>query len=277
MTARILKVSPEEYHQLPGLSSSTACTLLAKSPLHAWMEHGYYGGKGKKATKAMDNGSVVHNLVLGAGKPFAVLNFDDYRTNAAKDARDAAIADGKTPILGKHHDEAALTAVKILAGLKARGLMLDGLSECAFQWEEASSSGPVQCRGMMDHVITDRGVIIDLKIVANAAPTSVMKSAENFGYAIQAAAYTRALVKLRPELAGKVQFLFAFCEADAPYDMNLCRPDGSFEELGERRWLRAVEKWGACLAADDFPGYGGGAVNYISPPTWALTNEEFAQ
>lgn len=268
-TAKILHVSTAEYHARPGLSASIAKTLLSRSPLHAKTEHG------KPPTDAMDRGSVVHRLVLGAGKDFAIIPFDDYRTKAAKEARDKARADGLVPIKEEAFAEAVAIAESVRAQLTKRGILLDGASELAIEWTEDSPSGPVLCRGMLDHVWTGDGRILDLKITENASPSFVERNAENLGYAIQEAAYRRALTALRPDHAGRVEFLFAFAEAEAPYEMNLCRGDGVFRELGERRWLRAVHAWGACVATNIWPGYGSG-VNPLSPPGWALAREDFA-
>lgn len=273
--ARVVDCDPEQYHARPGLSASIAATLIARSPLHAWSQHPAYGGKGKKATKAMDEGTIGHRLVLGKGRDYRALDFDDYRTNAAKAARDAAIADGFVPVLAERLAELQQTADAIRIELARHRIQLDGQSELCIEWHEKSESGPVLCRAMLDHVWLERGRILDLKLVADAAPAKVERSAENFGYAIQHAAYTRALAALMPNLAGRVEMLFAFCEKEAPHAVNVCRPDGVFRALGEARWVRAVETWGACVKNNAWPGYGE-VFNTLSAPTWALHREEAA-
>lgn len=275
MTAKILEVSPDGYHQLPGLSASIATTLIMRSPLHAWQQHPLYGAKGKKPTKEMDRGQVVHALSLGKGKGFRVLDVDDFRTKAARELRDTAREEGLVPIKREDFEEASACAAAVVKKLKEHDIDLNGASELAIAWTEETEFGPVECRGMFDHVWIDRGRILDLKIVGTAAPLSVERSAENFGYAIQAHAYSRALAKLKPELAGRIDFLFAFCEADEPHDVNLCMGDGMFRELGERRWQRAVTTWAECIANNKWPGYGSG-INTLSPPAWALNREELA-
>jgi hypothetical protein len=275
VTGRILEgVTPEAYHQRDGLSASIATTLITRSPLHAWQQHPRFGGRGKAPTRAMDIGTVAHELVLGKGKGFEVLPFDDYRTKAAQSARDAARAAGRTPILAEEFDAAQALAERLRHQLAERGILLDGASEVAFEWTEASESGPVLCRGMADHLRAagTRATIIDLKFCESAAPPSVERSAENFGYAIQAAAYTRALAAWRPALAGRVEFLFVFAEKEPPHAVNVCAPSGAFREIGERRWLRAVETWGRCLKAQHWPSYGD-TVNQLHPPAWALARE----
>lgn len=275
MTVKILDVTPDEYHQLPGLSASIATTLITRSPLHAWQQHPLFGAKGKKPTQEMDLGQVGHTLVLGKGKRFAVLDVKDYKTNDAKAQRDSARAKGFVPIKREAYDGAVTMASRIKERLAEQDIVLNGASELAITWTEDSAHGPVECRGMMDHVFLDRGRVIDLKIVGSAAQTSVERSAENFGYAIQEAAYRSALTKLKPELAGRIEFLFAFCEADEPHAVNLCRGDGMFRELGERRWHRAVETWAECLKNNRWPGYGSG-INPLSAPAWAFSREEIA-
>lgn len=272
--AEILSCSADEYHTLPGLSFSIAATLHARSPLHAYAQHPCLGGKGKRPTRLMDRGAIIHRLVLGKGADFAPLAFDDYRTNAAKAARDAARAAGKIPVLESELRACLATAQAIAKRLNERGIKLTGASEVPVRWWEPSRHGPVECRGMIDHLWLTSGRLLDLKVVQSAAPASVERSAESFGYGIQWAAYTRAVSALRPDLAGRIEMLFAFCEAEEPHAVNLCRPDGIFRELGERRWLRAVERWSECMTTDTWPGYGED-INPISAPQWALQREDF--
>lgn len=266
MTAQLLDIAPDEYHRRPELSSTIAKTLNAKSPLHAKLE------RGKPPTKAMDRGSIMHRLLLGKGADFAVCQFGDWRTKAAQTARDEARARGLVPVLGCDFESYNIAAEAIRVQLVDRGIVLDGDSELAMTWQEPSDHGPVDCRCMFDHVWLDRGLILDFKITEDAAPSSVERTAENLGYAIQAAAYTSALAALRPSLAGKIGFVFAFCEPDEPHAINLSTPDGVFMELGARRWRRAVETWAKCLKTDSWPSYGT-TVNTLYPPAWALSKE----
>lgn len=277
MPATLLDISPDEYHTRPGLSASIATTLIKRSPMHAWQEHPAFGARGKEPTKAMDRGTVLHHLVLGKGKDFRVLDFDDWRTSKAKEARDQARAEGLVPILASAYQDAYHAAVAIMRALVDRGVQLDGDSEQAMEWEEpgdAIGARPVQCRGMMDHLTADRLLIYDLKIVESAAPESIERSAESFGYAIQWAAYTSGHGKVFPHLAGRARMRFVFAEAEPPHAVNIVEPDGVFREIGERRWRRAVNEWGRCLRDNEWPAYGTG-INTISSPPWALAREGF--
>lgn len=267
MTARILEVTPDAYHKLPGLSPSTATVLIQQSPLHAMTSHG------KAPTKLMDRGSVMHKLILGEGKEFRVLDFGDWRTAFAKAARDAARSEGLIPILQHDYDDAKKASIAILSRMRTMGIRLDGRSEVAIGWTEQSTSGPVQCRTMLDHFVQSRGEALELKIVGDASPQQCERSAENFGHAIAFAARTRAIAALDPDLAGRVRYRFLFCEASAPYAIYAPAPDGVFRELGERRWLRAVESWGKCTATGKWPAYE--EHSSITAPQWALSGEGY--
>lgn len=266
--AQLLDVTPEEYHEIDAFSSSVAKTLHTKSAAHA------RAGYRKKPTPAMERGDVIHRLVLGKGKDYAVLQFGDYKTKAAQQARDAAREQGLVPVLAHHFEDYCIAAEKIRVELANRNIVLDGRSEQAITWTEHTEFGDVPCKAMLDHVWPDVGLILDLKVTADAAPSSVERTAENLGYGIQWAAYTRALAAVDPDLTGRIGFAFAFCEAEDPWAINVSEPDGVFRELGERRWLRAVREWARCLRDDRWPSYGTD-VNPITAPTWALAREGY--
>lgn len=272
--AEILEVEPDAYHLRPEFSASTAKVLIAKSPRHAQADR----ETPRDPSKTMDRGSVLHALVLGKGARFRVIDAADWRTTAAKEARDAAREQGLIPVLVDEFAEYNATAAKVRAALDDRGLRLDGRSELAVRFTEQTTHGPLGCRVMLDHGWLEgprAGIVLDLKFTTDASPAAVEKNAENMGYAIQAAAYTRAITQLRPELAGRVQFLFAFCEVDSPNAINVTSGDGAFRELGERRWRRACETWAKCLETKTWPAYGVG-INNLTAPAWALAREEFA-
>lgn len=267
MTAQLLDITPDKYFELDAFSSSAAKTIHLQSPAHA------RAGYRKAPTKAMDRGDVFHKLLLGKGKDFEELDYDDYKTKDARSDRDAARAAGKTPILSHQLEAAARAAEAIRAELAARDIILNGRSEQVITWTEHTKYGDVPCKAMLDHVWLDTGVVIDIKTTENAAPLAVERTAENLAYGIQWAAYTRALTALDPSLAGRIAFAFVFCEIEEePFALNVCEPDGAFQELGNRRWKRALNAWAKCLRDNKWPSYGT-AVNPISAPMWAIARE----
>ena len=280
--AQYLDCTPAEYHKLDGFSSSIAKILLAESPLHAWQAHPLLGGKDAELedpSKAQDSGSVMHHLLLGKGADYKVLTFDNYKTKKAQDERDAARAEGKIPILQEQIEHALVAAGKIGERLRDAGVVLDGTSEQAMQWSEQTPHGPVLCRGMMDHVTANRMVIYDFKIVRSAAPSVIERSAENYGYALQHAAYRsghgKVLTALGDPHASRVRMLFVFCEPRPPYAVNVLPLDGEMQALGDRRWSRALGTWARCLSDQHWPGYNEDRTGRLSAPPWAYAREPY--
>jgi len=278
MKARILDITAEQYHadpcETPSLSSSVAKLLVDKSPLHAWSAHPRFGGCRHESTKAMDRGTLGHRLLLGKGAEYVSLDFDDYKTKAAQSARDHARECGKLPVLARALESAMEMAERHRTGLAAYGVVLGPDSEVALEWREKVflSDREIVCRSMFDNVDFDAAVVRDLKIVTSAHPDVVSKNIVSYGYDIQYASYTSALQTFRPEHAGRVDFLFLFCESEEPYAVQPYRLDGSFREHGQRRWDRAVRIWDECLRSGKWPGYSE-EIASVAPPQWAMARE----
>lgn len=276
---RIINMPASVYYadpcDSPSLTQSTAHTLLTKSPLHAWMAHPKLGGKSRKATAAMSEGALLHALLLGEEGSIVCIDADNFRTKEAQKERDAALAAGMTPILIREYEEALSVAQQIRDELEARDLALDGLSEQTVLWTEHADDGtPVQCRGRIDHLRPQRGQIIDLKKSRSAHPKACSRHVEDYGYAIQCAAYRRALVAAFPELAGREDFVFVFIEPDDPLQVVPARLSGEFLELGVAQWRRAVNLWAKCLRENHWPGYvGRDEIVRLEPSPWAMARE----
>lgn len=263
MSAKILDVSEDEYFadpcEVPSLSQSIAHTLVSESPLHAWLKHPRLGKQPGAPTKATDSGHVIHKLLLGKGVDIEVLDVLEYRTNAAKQMRDDAIAAGKVPM--KRHEYQALetAANELRERLAENGYLFSGESEFALQWDEKAYEGTVLCRGRMDHVIFDmvneRATILDIKKAASVNPRNLRRHFYDYGYDIQYQAYSSALVALHPELVGRIDFTYLFVEAEPPYSVVDIQPAGAFREMGLSRWTRAVDIWKRCSARNHWPSY----------------------
>lgn len=277
-SARILDVTPREYFNdpcdVPSLSQSIAHTLVTQSPLHAWTEHPRFGNRRRESTKATDNGSLIHSLLLGRGVDVEIINADNFRTRTAQDQREEAIAAGKLPVLARQFLAIEAAAVAVSRTLASLNIDLTGQSEVAIEWYEQGELAPVVCRGMFDHLIVDQARIIDLKTIRSAHPRMCGRHALEFGYDLQYAAYTSALSKLRPDLAGRVEMHFIFIELEPPYAVTPACLDGMLKEVGHQRWTRAVRTWERCMATDSWPAYADSIVT-LEAPAWAV-NEELA-
>lgn len=277
-TARILDVTSEEYFddpcEVPSLSQSIAHTLITKSPAHAWLRHPKLGNQPRPPTSATNDGSIIHRLLLGKGTEVCVISgFDDFRKKAAQEARDEAIAKGLIPMLEQRYEGILAAAAQLRRNIASYGIELDGASEVPVEWREPGNIGDVLCRGLLDHLVLERGTIYDVKKIVSADLRTCARHAIEYGYDIQYAAYTSAVEKLRPDLSGRIDYVWLFCEIEPPYAVVPARPDGALRELGERRWSRAVTLWEDCLARDFWPTYTR-TITTIEAPTWALAQEE---
>lgn len=274
-------VPPDVYHSdpmpQPSLSASIAHTLVSRSPLHAWLQHPRLGGRPKKVTRAMDNGSLCHAILLGTGKEYRVVEgFDDWRKSAAQARRKEIESEGRIALLQKDFDAAHALSEQVRAGMKRFGIELSGRSEVTVVWDEVTDHGEaVRCRGQMDHLIESDGQIWDLKFVRSAHPKACQSHIVSFGGDIQATAYERGLVAHRPALAGRVRFGFLFCEVETGIVTPVTLA-GSMRDLGRSRWERAVKTWAQCLATDTWPAYVAG-LTQIEAPAWAHMAESDAQ
>ncbi len=304
--ARILDVTPHDYHRLPQFSATLAKVLINQCPSKARdayerkleaieAEDESEDGLSDDQQKRRDNGTIQHALVLGKGEerikiiPTAMLAKNgSYGTADSKAARDAARAAGLVPVKEPEMEIHERVASAIKARISDAGHTLDGTSELAIAWTERTSHGDVECRAMLDHVVmwgaipgnlegagAPGAIIYDLKIVGDAHPDRCERTAENLGYAIQAAAYTRALTALYPVLGGRIEFRFLFVESRRPYLLWDPTLDGITSEIGERRWLRAVNAWASGLATGRWTDYRTPDRTTLRTPIWALRAEGY--
>lgn len=308
--ARILECSPSEYHDLPGFSASLAKVMISKSALHAKDAHDRQleriaddadDEEDVPADKQerLDRGNILHALVLGVGKRVDEIPLEHLASNgaastkAAKDFIATSRKAGRIPVKPAKLEVHRQVANALKARLSAIGHTLDGRSELAVEWWEPTPHGPVQCRCMMDHVLIHglpldtfgivqshdgppMATIYDLKTTPDAHPDRCERTADGLLYAIQAAAYPRALTALYPRLGGRIDFRFLWCEHKRPY--AIWDPpvlDGPFREIGERWWRRAVNAWGEGLATGRWPDYRTPDRVEMRAPMWRLKQDGY--
>jgi hypothetical protein len=277
---RFVRLSADEYFadpcETPSLSASIARKLVGESPRHAYAAHPRLGGKVQKVTKAMNAGSVMHALLLEGGKGLVECHYDNFLTKAAKEDRDQAIADGRTPVLARELAEARKVAAILKGKLVASQMVFDGETEIVALWTETADDGTVvPCRAMMDHWSFARAMVDDLKTSESADPGKIARSIADRGYDIQAAAYNSAATKIHPELVGRVQVSFGFCELEDPYATTVIERGrgGSFYELGEMRWRRAINTWAWCRNNNRWPEYASARIRSLDLPAYVMQRE----
>jgi hypothetical protein len=250
-----------DYHAdccpLPSLTQSIAKILLERSPLHAWHAHSRLNPDYRHDDdKKFDVGNIAHKMLLGRGKEIAVLEgFDDWRTKAAKEARETAAAEGKLAVLGKHAAKADAMARAAREQLELRGLdelfRVNGNSEVVLAWPE----GDIWLRQMIDWLSTDGLQFADFKTTGeSAAPHAIARKMATDGWHIQAAMAERGLGVLTRN-PGPRQYLYVVQEDERPYALTVVELGRDALTIGGKQIDAAVSAWARCMRANRWPGY----------------------
>jgi hypothetical protein len=267
LTGRIIEgLSARDYHahafsSVPHLSASIAKILIDKTPEHARLVHPLLRRPDDPAPakETIDDGTLIHHAVLERFDRIAIIEAKDYRTKAAQEARDAALADGKIPLVEGRVEEITRAAHTIRRRIAEAGTPLDGTSELTVTWTELATDGaPVQCKARIDHLRTNALYLtgIDLKTCGSADDDSIGSQMARLGYDVQEAAYRRAIEALRLSSANSlrvVEFLFAFAELEPPHAVRIVETDSQFRALGARMWRYAIDTWAECLRTGVWP------------------------
>lgn len=244
---------------VPSLSQSIAKILIDASPAHAMYAHPRLSPvkpiqDDEKYVTARAVGDVAHKLILMRGRDIVVCDFPDWRTNAAKEKRDAAIADGKIPILAKDMDRVQSMGAAILGQMRRHEAfpLPPGRSEVVLAWEEYG----IWFRCLVDWLSADCTLIHDVKTTARTIPPHEVpaKLAED-GWDIQAAMIERGLNRLDPGNAGRRLFRFISIEQHAPYGLLVNELSESVMTMGRRRLNFAIRVWRHCCTTGEWPVY----------------------
>ena len=272
----IYNISLEDYHDdpciIPSLSRSTIKDLLSRSPGHAWFNHPRLNPNFKKdeGEKKFDIGQASHSLLLeGLDNAQAILA-DDWRTKAAKEARDKARSEGKIPLLFHQFEEvgkmveSANRQIKTCQELRIIDLQADGDSESSYFWQEDET----WLRVRPDWISKDHKLIIDYKTTGiSVNPSELGRFIVNMGYDIQAALYSRGVKTIH---GVEPKFIFIFQETEEPYFCSFIGLPPEFMEMGKQKIEYGLFLWQECMERNEWPGYPD-RICYPDVPAWALT------
>ncbi len=241
----------------PSITQSLAKLILTKSPLHAWHAHPRLNPDYRHDDDTKyDVGSIAHKLMLGRGKELVVLEFDDWRTKAAQEARKTAASAGKLAVLGKHVGKAErmVKAAREQLEIIVCPMLFDpdGASEVVIAWEE----GGLWRRQMIDWLSRDKKIFADYKTTdMAAAPNGLGRMMVNAGWPIQAAMASRGLDVIDEDNIGRREFYFVVQETEVPYSLTVCRMSEAAMTMGGKMLDHALRTWDGCIRHNVFPGY----------------------
>jgi hypothetical protein len=243
------------YHMDPvqgGSLSVSGAKLLLKAPA----KFEYARRNGSKHTKAMDLGTRVHALVLGKGEEqIELLDFPNYTTNKAREARDAAIAAGKIPTKPQEMEEARAIADAVLKHPTTGGLFTEGDAEVSMFWRDEEFK--VMLRGRADYMtyFDDMPTIVDFKTSADASAEEFARSVYKYGYHRQDPHYREGWAAILKCDWQDIDFVFAVAETDPPYCVATYRVDPADTDRGREQNRIARERFRDCTESGTWPGY----------------------
>lgn len=251
-------ISADAYHAdpapAPSLSSSIAKTILHQTPRHAWFEHPRLNPNFEpKDDSKFDLGSVAHELLLGKGAGFVIVQADDWRTKAAQEKREAARAAGKKALLEKDFERASIAISRTIERLADMGIRLDAMQrEIVGVWQDEGA----WCRCMVDALDVENFVAYDAKFTgAGLSDEAIARQIDNLGYDLSAGHYIRGLERLVPGSAGRWRWRWIITEASAPHECRVIEADKATLEIGDRKAATALVIWARCIKNGGWPGY----------------------
>lgn len=197
--------------------------------------------------KEYDVGTLAHALILEGSLDHLVVEVDakDYRTNKAREARDAAYAQNKIPVNNTERDTmlAPVEAMRdaVLDHPIANDLLTGHDPEVSIFWEQ--SGAPMKAR--IDALHMDRKLAVDLKTVRSARPNDFKRQISDLGYYVQAAHYLNGL----KEVTGhEFDWLFVAVDKSEPYVVSVHRMSKDSLIEGAVRIGHAIDRYQAALA-----------------------------
>lgn len=256
----------------PSLTRSAIVTLNTLTPAHMAYEHPRLTPDAERhaANAAMLRGELVHRLALGKGRDFEIGDFADYRTKAAGEWKAEVLAQDRIPVLATKFAEAEVLADKAREAIERACNGADYETEVALIWQEPSAYGPIWCRALMDVWVPQLGRIIDLKITGTVASEDAMRvHFRKQGWHVQSRWYSRGVVAVAPQWAGRVDFQTLVVEAKPPHCHRAFRLDGEYATLADSQISEGIDFFAGCLSSFGWPGWPEEPTR-LTPPKWAL-------
>jgi PDDEXK-like domain of unknown function (DUF3799) len=266
----------DEYLRHPALSASGAKLLVQPGGPARYL---YRLANPEPPRDVFDVGHAAHAAVLGVGPDLIVLDFPDWRSKAARDARDDARAAGQVPILPDTARQVADMAAALRADPLASKVITPGGGEPEVSLFWHDDEHDVDRRGRVDWLRKADGngrlILVDYKTASSAAPDAFARAVVNFGYHQQAAWYRDLVVGLG--LASSAPFLFVVQETTPPYLCNVIELDEATLLMGADLNARALRTFAECTTSGHWPGYTAAGIATVSAPRWAHVQHEAAE
>jgi hypothetical protein len=254
---------------IPRLSQTMIGYLINASPLHAWWNNAILNPDYEpEVSPAIDIGQICHARILLGEDVTTVLDYKDYRTNAAQEARDEARRAGKWPILkkdvGKVEEIVEATNLQLEYQRDAKNAFSGGEAEVRLTWTDDLTG--LDCKARLDYLSGDKTKIFDLKCTgASAHPEAVSKRIFQMGYDIQACFYQEAVMAVH---SIEAEFYLITVETNPPYALSVVGLDPSAKWIGQKKCEKGKQLWQESLTTGHWAGYPSQTC-WVTLPAWA--------
>lgn len=257
-----------EYLSLKAFSAGLAQRVLSDSPFHAWYGSPWNPDYRPRTVNVANIGTCAHTVLLeGSEAALAVIDPAEYPSkptkanpegnipkgwtnDAIKEARDNALASGKTPILATDMaDIRAMveTARQYLAASELAGIFDSGEPELTFTWTENG----VPCKIRPDWLNIDKGICLSYKTTPSSANPRDWIRRQLPGYEVGMPLYERGC----KAIAGTAKVVHLVQQQERPYACSLVALAPSRQTFAERELDMALAIWKKCLDDRKFPAY----------------------
>lgn len=247
---------------LDSLLTATTPWNAATNPVAEWF------AQTKKATEPVE---------YSDWNGLRILSVDTLQTKAAKECAADARAKGLTPVKASDFTEEVERANEMLVRMELAGFDRAQYEyQCSLYWTEQARNGmTVQCRGRLDFLSHDWTSIVDLKRVEDLDHRALERAVDRYRWAMQAAAYSRAVMELREwDDTGVVPTWHWLFARTSPVVACTLRPaDSMLLEAGEAAWNRAVNDWAEGLETGLWRGHESDHTP-LQPTSWAVEQME---
>jgi hypothetical protein len=246
----------------PSVSQSICKTLIEQSPLHARIAHPRLvrlveeeeAAEAYVAAKAI--GNAAHSYMLGRGKNIMTLDFKNFLTKAAKEAKQEALIGGFEPVLKKH----VIAATMMVDSARAQLAKIEGCERAFIEGDAevvvANCEDGLWLRSMIDWITPDLREVWDLKTSGmSASPYGTGRMMASAGWHIQAAMHERILDAIDPDGAGRRKYRYVVQENEAPFALTVNEIGEDALTIGRKQVDYAIMIWRDCVASNVWPAY----------------------
>ena len=263
-TGLIEGMSNEAYHASEGVSKS-GLDLIDRSPAH------YAFRVQRQPTRAMEIGTAIHTAILEPERFEAeymlLLDTKDRRASEYKQA--VAVHGSERVLVASEVDNVAGMQESVMSQPGPRALVTaSGRRELSAFATDPETGVIVRARFDM---LTDDGIIVDLKKTQDARAEEFSRSVARYRYHVQAAFYSDVyewVTGERPQA-----FKFVAIEEQSPHTAVAYQLDDDAMAHGRREYRRNLNTYAECLSSNTWPNYVPDS-EILSLPNWMMAEIE---